>query len=173
MLSQESVHMMVKERGNGANVIVLDAEGRILVEQQNYGEHRWMLPGGAIERGESPSHAAQEETEEETGIRIDAENLKLVAYFVQRPNGVVFLFETNRFSGALITESNEEVLEARFMSVQEIFQNWDGFGLGYKRMILRYLRCKAGIDQLPFEGRLSDPVEFPRGGEYTDIVLRA
>jgi len=164
---------MIKERGNGANVIVLDAEGRILVERSRYGETKWMLPGGAIERGESPSHAAQEETEEETGIWIDAEDLHLVAYFVQRPNGIVFLFETNKFSGILITEPNEEILEARFMSVQEIFQNWDLFGLGYKRMILRYLRCKAGIDRVPFEGRLSDAVEFPRGGEYTDSVLRA
>jgi len=163
---------MTKERGNGANVIVVDAEGRILVERQNYGEKRWMLPGGAIERGESPSHAAQEETEEETGIVIYAENLKLVAFFVQRPNGVVFLFETNKFSGTLITEPNEEVLEARFMSVEEIFQHWDEFGLGYKRMILRYLRCRAGIDKIPFEGRLSDGVDFPRDGQLVN-VLRA
>lgn len=165
--------MKPKERGNGANVVVLDADSRILVERQNYKEQKWMLPGGQIERGESPSHAAQEETEEETGLEIYAENLKLVAFFVQRPNGIVFLYETDKWSGQLIIEPNEEILEARFMAVEEIMGRFDEFGLGYKRMILQYLRCKAGIDPTPFEGRLSNPVEFPRAGAYTDVVLRA
>lgn len=162
---------MQRERGNGANVIVRDETERILVVRQNYGEKKWMLPGGEIERGESASHAAQEETEEETGIQIDAENLRLIAYLVQRPRGFVFLFETNKFTGELITETTTEVLETRFMSLEEIYQNWDDFGLGYKRMILQYLRCEAGIDSTPFEGRLSSPVEYPKDGKAN--VLRA
>lgn len=164
---------MQRERGNGANVVVLDKFGRILVVRQNYGENKWILPGGEIERGESASHAAQEETEEETGIQIDAENLRLIAFFVQRPKGFVFLFETDKFAGELVTEPTTEVLNARFMSLEEIYQNWNDFGLGYKRMILQYLRCKENIDPIPFEGRLSNPVEFPKGGSYTETVLRA
>jgi len=163
---------MLIERGNGANLIVLDKQGRILVARQNYGEKKLMLPGGKIERGESPTHAAQEETEEETGIITFEENFRLIAYFVQRPNGIVFLYETDKSTGEARTEITNEILEVKFMSPEEIFKNIDSFGLGYARMILQYLRCKRGIDIIPFLGRLSTPVEFINLGQYRDIVTR-
>lgn len=165
---------MHKERGNGSNVVVWNQNHEILVVRQNYGLKRWMLPGGEIERGESPRHAAQEETEEETGLLIDEKNLNLVAYFVQRPSGIVFLYETNKFSGQMNSEPTEEILEVCFMSFEEIVRRDEQFLLGYRRMILRYMRCKLGIDQSPYEGRLSDAVEFPKnldGVNYRDIVL--
>ena len=164
---------MQKERGNGANVIVLNSKGEILVVRQNYGEKKWMLPGGEIERGESATHAAQEETEEETGIIIDAKELRLIAYFVQRPKGFVFLYETNKFSGEMVVEPEGEILEVRFMSLAEIIEKKDTFGLGYIRMIVRYMRCSQGIDQIPYEGRLSEPVECLKYTlfNYTDIIL--
>ena len=160
--------------GNGANVIVLSPTNEILVVRQNYGEKKLMLPGGRIERGESPSHAAQEETEEESGIIIDANEFQLIAYFVQRPKGVVFLFETRNFSGEIINLPNEEILEARFMSFAEIIEQREQFGLAYIRMIIRYMRCSQGVDPIPYEGRLSDEVEFLKNmdAKYGNVVLK-
>ncbi len=164
---------MTKERGNGANAVVLNRAGMILVAQQNYGENKWMLPGGEIERGELATHAAQEETEEETGILIDAAELRLIAYFVQRPRGFVFLFEATRFTGNVTLESTDEILQVQFMSIQQIIDNRKDFGLGYMRMILQYVRCVNRIDPMPFEGRLSNPVEFPKDIKaYESLVLR-
>ncbi|KKR31728.1 MAG: hypothetical protein UT65_C0019G0010 [Parcubacteria group bacterium GW2011_GWF2_39_8b] len=164
---------MKKERGNGANVIVLSPTDEMLVVRQNYGEKKWMLPGGNIERGESPRHAAQEETEEEAGTLIDEKELKLIACFVQRPNGIVFLYETRIFSGEILQEPTNEIIEVRFMSFEEIMERRETFGLGYMRMIVRYMRCKQGIDSIPYEGRLSDPVEYPKNllAKYNDLVL--
>ena len=119
-----------------------------------------MLPGGEIERGESPRHAAQEETEEETGILIDEAGLRLVAIFTQKPRGLVMLYDTDRFNGEVISHPTVEILEARFMSLKDIRRRNDEFGLGYGRMIMRWLRCINGIDPIPFEGRLSDKVEY-------------
>ena len=164
---------MLREPINGANAIVLDGEGKILMVRHSYGKKQWALPGGGIERGEAPSHGAQEETEEETGIIIDAGELRLIAYFVQRPKGIVFLFEATRFSGNLITEPNDEVLESRFMSFDEILKMESEVGLGYRRMIVRYRRCSLCIDKIPYEGRLSDKVEYPKtpGVDYSNVMF--
>jgi ADP-ribose pyrophosphatase YjhB (NUDIX family) len=163
---------MQKERGNGANVIVLSPTGEILVVQQNYGEGKWMLPGGEIERGESASHAGQEETEEESGIWIDATKLRLIAFFVQRPKGFVFLFEAKEFSGE-ISGPTSEIAEIKFMSFREILDSKEKFGLAYIRMITHYMRCIKGIDLIPFEGRLCDPVDYPKDSneDYRNLVL--
>lgn len=151
---------MKRERGNGANVIVVSPTEEILVVRQNYKDKKWMLPGGEIERNETPKDAAQSEVHEESGLIVEIEMLHLIAYFVQRPNGIVFLYETNIFSGEIITTPTDEISEVKFMSISEILSSLESFGLGYSRMILRYLRCKQGIDPFPYEGRLSVPVEY-------------
>lgn len=161
---------------NGANLIVLDGEERILVIKEKTRKQLWMLPGGEIERGESFRHAAQSETEEETSIVTDESDFTLVAVFVQRPKGAVFLYETRRFKGEIsVSPDSAEASEARFMSFEEIIEMGEtGFRTAYLRMILRWKRCRLGIDKMPYESRLSDTVEFPRhleGHSYADIVL--
>mgnify|MGYP001599185634 CR=1 FL=1 len=168
--------MEERDLKNGANLIVLDDKGRILVVREKTRLERWLLPGGEVERGESPRHAAQSETEEETGIVTDEAEFALVGIFVQRPKGVVFLYETGKFKGEIfVSPENMEASEARFMSFEEIFEiGEEGFRTAYLRMILRWRRCRLGIDPTPYEGRLSDKVEFPKhldGGSFRDAVL--
>lgn len=162
---------------NGANLIVVNECEEILVVREKTRKQKWMLPGGEVERGESFRHAAQSETEEETGIVTDENDFLLVAVFVQRPKGAVFLYETRKFNGEIsISPESTEAAEARFMNFEEILKlaEVDEFRTGYLRMILRWKRCRLGIDKIPYEGRLSDKVEFPRhlgGDSYADIVL--
>lgn len=165
---------MQRERGNGANIIIVNQKGEILVVRQNYGAKQWMLSGGEIERGESPRHAAQEETWEETGLTVNEEDMHFIALFVQRPNGFVCLYEATRFSGELISEPTEEILDRQFMSFQEIMNRGEEFGLAYRRMILHYKRCVHGLSCTPIEARLSDRVEYPKGLdlEFEGILLQ-
>lgn len=161
-----------KDLNNGSNLIVLDEHQKILVVREATREKKLMLPGGRVDRGESPKHAAQSETEEEAHIVTDEEDFLLIGFFVQRPKGVVFLYETSRFTGT--PRESEETSEARFMNFEEIIENPDEFRTAYLRMILRWKRCKLGIDKVPYEGRLSDTVEFPRhldGESYANVVL--
>jgi len=154
---------------NGANLIVLNERGEFLVVKEKTRKRMWMLPGGEVERGESSRHAAVSETEEETKIVVDECDLRLIGIFVQRPKGFVFLYETKAYKGEVaVPVDSLEVSEARFMSLEEIRQiNEAGlFRTGYMRMILRYLRCVYNIDQTPYEGRLSDEVEFPLDPEF-------
>ena len=165
---------MRTERGNGANIIIVNQADEILVVQQNYGNKQWMLPGGTIERGESPRHAAQEEAEEETGIIVDENQMRLIAVLVQRPNGLVCLYETREYQGELVTEPTKEILAVSFMSFQEIVDRGEEFGLGYRRMIIRYKRCLHGLSSIPSEARLSDRVEYPAGLDvkFAGIILQ-
>lgn len=164
-----------KDLKNGANLIVLDELDRILAVKEKTRKQLWMLPGGEIERGESPRHAAQSETEEETGVVTEESDFTLIALFVQRPKGLVTLYDTRKHSGEIcVPLESAEAAEARFMSFEEIvLMGEEGFRTAYLRMILRWKRIKLGIDPCPYEGRLSDPVEFPRhlDKKYSELVL--
>lgn len=60
---------------DGAAAVVFDEHGRVLVVKENYGKHRYSLPGGMIERDEAPQDAAVRETLEETGATVAVDHL--------------------------------------------------------------------------------------------------
>ena len=47
------------------------ADKRILIVKANY-RHQWTLPGGVIDKGESPLYAAIREVKEEVGLHIES-----------------------------------------------------------------------------------------------------
>jgi 8-oxo-dGTP pyrophosphatase MutT (NUDIX family) len=57
-----------------AAVVLRDEQGRVLVVRKT-GTARYMLPGGKIEPGESPSEAAARELLEEVGADLDQSSL--------------------------------------------------------------------------------------------------
>jgi 8-oxo-dGTP pyrophosphatase MutT (NUDIX family) len=57
-----------------AAVVLRDGDGRVLVVRKR-GTHRFMLPGGKIEPGETPAAAAVRELREEVGAALAAESL--------------------------------------------------------------------------------------------------
>ena len=76
-------------RVEGANVLVTDADGRILVVRPTY-TREWMLPGGRVERGETPHAAAIRETREETGLDVALDRLVLVDARYPRDTSFIF-----------------------------------------------------------------------------------
>ena len=57
--------------GNGAVGVIL-INGRLLIDLRNMHDHMylWELPGGGIEKGETPAFALKRELEEELGIKV-------------------------------------------------------------------------------------------------------
>lgn len=61
-------------------VVLRDHQGRVLTVRKR-GTHRFMLPGGKPEPGESPPEAAVRECTEELGIVLDPAGLALLGLF--------------------------------------------------------------------------------------------
>ncbi|MGW6449957.1 NUDIX domain-containing protein [Lentzea sp. NPDC055074] len=92
---------------SGAGALFFDEAGRLLLVEPTY-KPNWEIPGGAIERGETPSETCRREVEEELGLVREPGRL-LVADWAPRDgeDRVLFVFE-----GGLITAADEIRLPA-------------------------------------------------------------
>lgn len=104
-------------RVEGAHLLATDAEGRVLVVRTTYLGPGWMLPGGRVEHGETPHHAAVRETREETGLEVIVERLLMVD--ARRGRDVSFVF-AGRVAGGEIEPQLGEIAEAGWASRDEI-----------------------------------------------------
>lgn len=104
-------------RIEGAHVLATDDEGRILVVRTTYLGPGWMLPGGRVERGETPHAAAVRETREETGL--DARIERLVLIDAHRASNVSFVF-TGHVEGGELEPQFGEIAEAGWVDREEI-----------------------------------------------------
>lgn len=103
----------------GANALI-ERDRAVLLVRLSYGPRlgRWALPGGLVEREETPEAAAIRETEEETGLRIAIDGL-LAAY--RRPEAPVLIVTYRaRIVGGELRIAPEEVSEAAFFARDEI-----------------------------------------------------
>lgn len=98
-------------------MLINDDQGRILVVRTTYLGPGWMLPGGRVERAETPHAAAERETLEETGIRATVERLLMVEAY--RPKDVSFIFG-GHFVGGTVNPQLGEISEAGWVTRREI-----------------------------------------------------
>ncbi|GGR26099.1 NUDIX hydrolase [Deinococcus ruber] len=111
----------------GANVLVQDAAGRVLL-LLHAGTGRWTLPGGRLELGETLEQCARRELLEETGLTAGRlEELKFYAgaeYRFEYPHGdiidnVSLLYRAHEVSGTLLIQ-REEVLNWRWFAPDQL-----------------------------------------------------
>lgn len=81
----------------GAATFIFDADGRVLLIKEDYGERRWSLPGGTVEPGESPIDAAVREALEEIGCEVRLSGLVGIALFRWGP------LTTTAFVGEIVS----------------------------------------------------------------------
>ena len=58
---------------------IIENNGKFLLVKINYGHHRWIIPGGGVNKGESSIDAAIRETKEEVGL--DVKDLVYIGSF--------------------------------------------------------------------------------------------
>ena len=109
-----------KVRTTGVKAMVFDAEGRLLMIRHRYGSSElWMLPGGAVARGEALAEAAVREVMEEVSCRVDA--LAPVGTYRNRAEGrrdTVHLFRAT--TADVPVADGVEVAEARFFALDAL-----------------------------------------------------
>ena len=104
-------------RTEGVHVLVHDDRGRILAVRTTYLGPGWMLPGGRVERSETPHAAAVRETREETGLDVRLDRLLLID--AHRRRDVSFVFGATLVGGTLAPEFGE-IAEVGWLTRDEI-----------------------------------------------------
>ncbi|MGV9247003.1 NUDIX domain-containing protein [Streptomyces sp. NPDC003710] len=107
-----------------AGALFFDSAGRVLMVEPCYKDY-WEIPGGYVETGESPLHAAIREVQEELGITPPIGRLLAVDWAPDEAEGdkVLYLFDGGRLSPddlAAITLQPEELKSFAFVSSQQI-----------------------------------------------------
>ena len=99
--------------------LIYDDDGKILLVQEK-SDSFWTLPGGWCDIGESASVSAVRETEEETGLKVEA--VRLVAFLdklkhdhpPQIPHAYKCFFLCSKNGGEIVHETNETLACAYF-----------------------------------------------------------
>jgi 8-oxo-dGTP diphosphatase len=94
---------------------VVEHDGRWLMIRNTYGRAHWTFPGGGIDAGETPEHAAIREVEEEVGITL-ATVEPIGDYFSDREykRDTVFCFRAT-FDGPDVVIDPAEIAESAWV----------------------------------------------------------
>lgn len=88
-----------------AHVVVTDSQNRILLTQRN-DVPVWVLPGGHVERGETPAAAVVRELFEETGVKVNRIT-PIAQYFTSKQEVIKYLFSVQVPNSAIFVKSSE------------------------------------------------------------------
>lgn len=116
---------MAPVRRSSARVVVVDAAGRVLLlrggDPQRPGPAVWHTPGGGIDPGETPGHAAIREVAEEIGLELAetgpviwTRRMQFSFDGVRYDQDEVFYFA--RVDGHDVDDSRQTPLERRYLS---------------------------------------------------------
>lgn len=108
----EALLARLDKRFASANILLELPDGKLLIVKSWY-KKRWSIPGGMIDRGESPLTAACREVLEEVGLKIDPDrvNFQLVIHRTSERLGNSYAFI---FRSPITTEQlSQVVLQAK------------------------------------------------------------
>jgi 8-oxo-dGTP diphosphatase len=95
-----------------------NAEGRLLLVHQAYGDRVWDFVGGGAESGESPDETAIREAKEEIGLTVAPRGL-IGVYFNRARLILVFIFDGVIIGGTLALQP-EEIAEIGWFSPDDL-----------------------------------------------------
>ncbi len=123
-MNTDDFYTSLPRKRMSAGAIFLDDNGRILLVEPTY-KPVWEIPGGVIEKNESPLEACIREVEEEIGLQKRPLRLWCVDYIKaddHRTESIVFIFDGGHLTPeetARITLPADELRSYRFCTLAE------------------------------------------------------
>jgi len=125
-------HKQLPKKRLAAGVMLFDQTGKLLLVKPSY-RHDWLIPGGVVEKDESPWTAAKRETLEETGLALG--QLRFIAMDWRSTDddyddSLHFLFDGGILSSdqqAAITCDGIEIVDYKFAAKDEALALLDPF----------------------------------------------
>ncbi|MEV5162828.1 NUDIX hydrolase [Streptomyces sp. NPDC053728] len=145
-LNPEEYERTLPRKRVAAGVLFFDPQGRVLLVDPVY-KPLWEIPGGAVERDESPRAGAVREVKEELGLEWNPGRLLGVDWRGPRPGrseGLVYLFDggvlgEDRLAGVRLQA--EELGAMEFVAVDQIRERL------VERLALRVEACARAREQ--------------------------
>lgn len=98
--------------------LIFDETGRILLVKNWVSNDTWDMPGGGLHRGESPSVGVSREVCEETEIKIDKNDWRLLTR--QKQYATTFIYFTATIQSKKIKHQKLEITEAGWFEVDAL-----------------------------------------------------
>ena len=115
------------EPGNyhlGADVWIIDDENKVLIQKRSPKKRLepnvWAMTGGTVIYGEIPVETVAREANEELGIEIPQDQLKLVTKFKTGNVWVMAFILRNNYDITKMTFQEEEVSTAKWATIEEV-----------------------------------------------------
>lgn len=104
--------------------LVFNSGGELLILKPTYKKH-WSLPGGVVEKDESPLFACIRETKEEAGITLNNPAFLAVQYVsdAEKGDALFFVFDGGVFDNSDVQRNfvpNDEISEWKFVSIDTV-----------------------------------------------------
>jgi 8-oxo-dGTP pyrophosphatase MutT (NUDIX family) len=118
------LRFMGSDRDIGGVRVILIRAGRIVLVRHWLLQDVWTLPGGGVDKGESPTQAAIREVEEEVGYKINSFDGQLGIYLgrLGKKDSVIVLI-TSDFEGGMKWLPNLEIMERGLFDLDDLPEN--------------------------------------------------
>lgn len=139
----------------GVGVVVINDKNELLVIKEKHTSVGFKLPGGHVDDEELIQSAVAREVYEETGIKVEFSSIVSLGHFYPHQfnkSNLYILCKAKALSQIIDIKDTEEIIDAKWMDVDEFLNNPDGFpynqhivraaiehdGLSLKELNLRY-----------------------------------
>jgi 8-oxo-dGTP pyrophosphatase MutT (NUDIX family) len=122
LLPEEEFYAKLNTVNLAAGALIRDETGKVLVVNPTYRDH-WLIPGGSVDKDESPRESCAREIREELGLNLVVGRLLGIEYLARRnykPEAIHFIFDGGVLTLAQISQitlCTSELSEFKFLEI--------------------------------------------------------